>query len=912
MNFVKARDSGGKSQTTIAEIHYSIAPGCSLVVDPLPVGSTPERGRIALDGSLLELCRLADGRSLDAILKSFCSADRTDRTVRAALACLAEAGLLTRGGEAPTRAAEPRHGPLVSAVIVSFNGRDWLRDLLPTLVAQTYSPLELIVVDNGSTDDTLAWLSDAFPAVRALALGASHSFAHAVNRGVETASGEYLLLLNQDICLEPDTLSKLVHAAEADTACAAVASKLKFLWAPAFLNGLGNSVQEHSWGSDNAIGHLDLGQFDEWRDVPSACFAAALVSRSAWNSVGVLDEGFPMYYEDAEWCYRARALGYRICVAPQAIAYHAFGGKVPSGKEEELPAAKLHRAAYGRLRFAFKLLRGRWLRRFIVNYIREDFANARRAVANRDVATFFAYLGAWGDLVASFADIHRQRHALERRMVCTSEALLATRAAAPGPLIRNGLPLLTWDLVQTCYLPLIAKGRTRPMPEFDGGRPRPQLLIVSNDVVDTKMAGPGMRYLEMARVLAESIDVVLAVPADTSLEEKAFHLVRYWEDRPGTVQVLMENCDVALISGYMVEKFPFLDSVETPLVVDLYDPFVLENLYYYSHQPLEEQNTLNEKAVEVTNLLAKLGDFFICGNERQRDFWLGLLAANGRITPKAFKDDQTLRALIDVVGIGLPRREPVQRAFLAGVDPRVPKDARIVLWGGGIWNWLDPLTLIRAWPEVLRRCPDARLVLLGTRHPNPAVPVHEMARQAESLASELGEKDRSIIFLEWVGYDDREALLTEASVGVTLHPVHAETRYSMRTRVLDYLWARLPVVMTEGDTTSKWISGYGVGRVVPPDDPDAVAQALVEVLSTPKEEYAPRFDPIHELLAWPTVVTPLRDYCFSRGRSSDRKPPDPESLRNRVLRIVYEEGTGALFRKGWRAFRRRLSRVKPQ
>jgi glycosyltransferase involved in cell wall biosynthesis len=489
---------------------------------------------------------------------------------------------------------------------------------------------------------------------------------------------------------------------------------------------------------------------------------------------------------------------------------------------------------------------------------------------------------------------------------------MAVGAAVPGPLIRNGLPLLTWGLIRDYYLPLIAKGRTRPMPEFDGGRPRPQLLIVSPDVVDTKMAGPGMRYLEMARALAESMDVVLAVPADTGLEEKAFHLVRYWEDRPGTVQVLMENCDVALISGYMVEKFPFLDSVETPLVVDLYDPFVLENLYYYSHQPLEDQNTLNEKAVEVTNLLAKFGDFFICGNERQRDFWLGLLAANGRITPRAFQDDPTLHALIDVVGIGLPRHEPVQRAFLAGIDQRVPKDARIVLWGGGIWNWLDPLTLIRAWPEVIKRHPSARLVLLGTRHPNPAVPVHQMARRAESLATEIGEKDRTIVFLEWVGYHDREALLAESSVGVTLHPVHAETRYSMRTRVLDYLWARLPVVMTEGDTTSEWISEYGVGRVVPPDDPAAVAQALVEVLSTPKEEYAPRFDPIHEKLAWSTVVAPLRNYCSSRTRTSDRKPPEPESFRTRVLRILYEEGAGALYRKGWRALRKRLTSGEPQ
>jgi hypothetical protein len=98
------------------------------------------------------------------------------------------------------------------------------------------------------------------------------------------------------------------------------------------------------------------------------------------------------------------------------------------------------------------------------------------------------------------------------------------------------------------------------MPEFE--MIRPHLLIVSNDVVDTKMAGPGMRYLEMARVLSNDLDVTLAIPSETTLQVPGVCLVRYWEERPGSLQVLVENSDVALVSGYMVEKFPFLQDTQ--------------------------------------------------------------------------------------------------------------------------------------------------------------------------------------------------------------------------------------------------------------------------------------------------------------------------------------------------------------
>jgi GT2 family glycosyltransferase len=882
-----------------------------------PVFTTEQGGRVAADARLLSLWEYAGGRSLGEVLGGFPAEGSSPDTIRAGLACLAEAGLLCRDSAMEPRTLLDGSGPLVSVVVVAYNSRDWLDECLPSLFNQTYTPLEVVVVDNGSSDGAAQWVSGQYPEAILLPLEETQTFARATNLGAAAARGEYLFLLNPDVRLEADAVARLVKVAQENPGCAAVGAKLKFWWAPAFLNGLGNRVGTFSWGTDNGLGHLDLGQFDHWKELPSACYAAALIRRSAWESVGPADEGFPMYYEDSEWSYRARLLGHKVCAAPDAVVYHAFGGRVPAGEESGLSPGKLRNVVFGRLRFTLKLT-GKYLGRFLRNYLLEDWTNFWRALVQRKWTTASAYLAGWSAALKALPSLLGERKSLQDRRVVPDEELFALQRDMPVTLAWRGLPELSWDLVQNHYLPLILSRRTRRMPEFAPSERRPHLLVVSHDVVDVKLAGPGMRYLEMARAVSEELDVTLAVPAETSLEIPGLRLVRYWEDRPGSLQVLVENSDVVLVSGYMVEKFPFLAYTRARLVVDLYDPFVLENLHYYLREPVQAQEQLNEHAVAITNRLVEIGDFFICGNERQRDYWMGVLTANGRANPRNFIQDPTLYKLIDIVGIGFPSREPQGRPLFRGFHPQLPAEARIVLWGGGIWNWLDPLTLIQAWPQVYARHPDARLVFLGTRHPNPLVPRHEMAEKAERLAEEVGEKDRSILFFEWLSYEDREALLCESDVGVTLHPIHVETRYSLRTRVLDYLWARLPVLITDGDVTSEWVREYGIGAVVPPFDVEAVARGLGEILDRPKAAWAPAFEPLRASLEWSQVVQPLLRYCMEGDYAPDRldrqapePPPSPDITAGRLARaraIWRTEGARVLLHRAWRYLQWRLSR----
>jgi GT2 family glycosyltransferase len=840
----------------------------------------------------------------------------TPLAIRSGLACLAEAGLLQRQ-PAPHDVQEPpiERAEHVSAIVVAFNGVRWLERLIPSLARQTHDPLEIIVVDNGSTDDTPSWLANE-PQIRLVALPPGGSLAAAINRGAELAAGEYLLVLNQDIELEPSAVSELVRTARGAKDCGAVAAKLKFQQLPAFLNGLGNRVEGRSWGTDNAIGHLDLGQFDHWSEVPSCCFAATLIPRSAWIAIGPVDDGFQFYYEDVEWAYRARALGWRILVAPRAVVYHAFGGSSEDGNKG-LPPRKLARVVHGRLRFALKLLPLRESLTWLVQYAREDARGVGSAALQWDAATIGAYLAGWGKWLLGIPGVLRTRHRMAPHRASPSRI----SRVIPDPVPHSRSVGLTWKQVMTEYSPLIKNGRTRSLPEFISAR-RPVLLIVSQDIVASKMAGPGLRYVEIARALRNDLDVVLATPNSTDLSLDDVQIVRYRQEDAESLKILVENADRALISGFMVEKFPFLHETETPLIVDLYDPLVLENLHYHLDASPEEQGQRNARAVAVTNRGIRLGDFFICGSERQRDFWLGALAANGRVNPENYLRDQSLRKLIDVVGIGLPERPPRVGKGLKGESPGIPADSAVVLWGGGIWNWLDPVTLVKAWPLVLKRCPHARLVFLGTRHPNPEVPIHHVAAQTLAIATQIGETDRTIFFHEWMSLEEREAVLAEADVGVSLHPVHVETRYALRYRVLDYLWSRLPVVVTTGDVASEWVEQHSMGCVVPPDDPAATAEAIVEVLSKPREAWARSFDAVHDELRWGNVVEPLRRYCIDpvlasadvdRGvdpiaaRLTDDTAAQPSWLR--AAHVLEAGGPIEFARRVWRSLEHRARRL---
>jgi hypothetical protein len=234
----------------------------------------------------------------------------------------------------------------------------------------------------------------------------------------------------------------------------------------------------------------------------------------------------------------------------------------------------------------------------------------------------------------------------------------------------------------------------------------------------------------------------------------------------------------------------------------------------------------------------------------------------------------------------------------------------MVVWGGGIWNWLDPLTLVAAWPEVIRKMKNTHLVFLGTRYPNPQVPEHRMARETIAAAKATGEEGKTIHFIEWLAYPDHQALLAEANVGVTLQPEHIEAHFSIRTRVIDYFWSQLPSLVSEGDVTADWVKEYRVGEVVKVGDVQGVAAALIRMLGYPRTHYSNGFNKMRKHFLWRDLVDPIRQYCLGGAPAADlvmtRRAPKlvettrmglaPDNPVGKALHIARSQGLRAMMR----------------
>jgi glycosyltransferase involved in cell wall biosynthesis len=403
---------------------------------------------------------------------------------------------------------------------------------------------------------------------------------------------------------------------------------------------------------------------------------------------------------------------------------------------------------------------------------------------------------------------------------------------------------------------------------------RAPLLIVCGDPVGATMAGPGVRAWEMAQALARAgVAVQLAVPNAEPPAAEDFDVVSY-QERPERLLQVACQASVLLVQGFLLQKAPALRTLGKPLVVDLYDPFILENLAFFAGDRPAFRAAIHGEHLGVLNDQLQAGDFFLCASERQRDYWLGMLTANNRLNPATYDADPTLRQLIDVVPYGLPP-EPARAAgpMLKGMLPGIAPSDQVILWGGGLWDWFDPLTLVRAMARVAAARPDARLVFLGTRHPNAALPPMAMPGRTRELATALGLAERHVFFLDWVPYAERGGYLLEADLGVSLHPESVETRFAFRSRLLDCFWAGLPLVCTRGDALADLVEREGLGRVVAPGDDGAVATAILALLDEPalRSTLAPRFARVAATLTWDRAVAPLAAYCRAPRLAPDRR-----------------------------------------
>ena len=401
-----------------------------------------------------------------------------------------------------------------------------------------------------------------------------------------------------------------------------------------------------------------------------------------------------------------------------------------------------------------------------------------------------------------------------------------------------------------------------------------RLLIISYDIIGKQMAGPGIRFYEFAKVLSDYIDVTLAAPNKIDVDSEGFKTRQYSISNYETLRKCTENADIILIQGHILYYFPFLKNFNGKIVVDLYNPFNLESLEMYKGEGMADRLRIDKNNLNMLKLQLTIGDFFICASEKQRDYWIGMLNAVGRLNPYTYDKDSTFKKLIDVVPFGIPSDPPEHtKDVTKGVIPNIKEDDKIVLWGGGIWNWLDPITAIKALWEITRSRKDIKMLFIGTKHPDPKLPEMKKCIEAINLSKELDLFDEYVFFNKWAPYKVRQNFLLEADVGLSIHQERIETEFSYRTRVMDYIWARLPVITTEGDLVAKMVKEKNIGEVIKYEDVHKLARVMESILvnKSLRDIYKKNLYKIAPKFYWEKVVRPLVEYCVNADYAIDKK-----------------------------------------
>ncbi len=422
-----------------------------------------------------------------------------------------------------------------------------------------------------------------------------------------------------------------------------------------------------------------------------------------------------------------------------------------------------------------------------------------------------------------------------------------------------------------------------------------KIAVFSPDSVPVKgalAAGPGIRYFEIANALKRAgFDVTLFVPSETFEESAAGLEIRPWS-LPELGEAIKDKDLVVLpqVHGGLSSAYPKVAPYDLPTAVDLYDPVLIENLGLQD----ASENSVRDYGGYLRSIvpILKRGDYFFCANERQKYYYLGMLNVLGRINPLTFHED-----ILDIVPFGVSS-EPATHTNNVMRGKIVGEDDRVILWFSGIYPWFDALTLVEALPDVLMEVEDAKLVILGGIHPRAHAPSDEYEKTVDR-ARELGLIDKSVFLVDWQPYEERANWYLESDLAVTTHKKSLETDLSHRTRVVDFIWAGLPVIVSKGDEVGSIIEAAGCGFTVPVADRQELAAKIIKVLKDEglREKMKESAKKLAVDLRWDKVVEPLVGWAKDPKTAKDRSN---RTARKSVLKAVdtIDAHLGALNEKG--------------
>lgn len=818
---------------------------------------------------------------------------------------------------------------MVSVILINYKGVEDTKQAIESLFKLDWPDhlLEIIVVDNNSQDDSVQLLKKFSPKIKVVASDSNLGFAAGCNLGVSKSKGEFIGFLNNDARVDPDWIKKAIDTFSSGLEIGAVASKV-LDWGGTHIDYVDGAITWTGMGYKPGVTQLDNGQWDQPKDVLFGTGAAMFVRANVFAELGGFDEDFFMFFEDVDLGWRLNLAGYRFRYQPDSIAFHKHHSsmnKLGSFKETYLLERNALFMLYKNLdQSSFDEVFGssvllavkRAIARGELDSSALDITKNSNdneldiSISKTTAAGFFAI----DQFIEKLPQLSLKREAIQNSRLKTDDELKRLFGNTEQMVDLSPSYVLAYENIVSAF-GLWSQSRKR------------KVLIVTGDAIGPRMAGPAIRAWQIAQTLSDENEVRIlstnkAVPLDDRIDVGVISI-----HQPQSVEEHEAWADIIIVQGYPLWFFPALEKTNKILVVDVYDPMHLEQLEQARGKTVDAWNTQILGAAEVLNHQLLLGDFFLCASERQRHFWLGQLAGLGRINAHTYTQDSELDSLIAVAPFGIPEEPPVQTKHgIRGVVPGISESDKVIVWAGGIYNWFDPATLIRAVAQLAKKHQNVKLFFMGVKHPNPDVPEMEAVSASRILSNQLGLTGKHVFFNEdWVPYEERQNYLLDADVGVSTHFQHVETVFSFRTRILDYLWANLPIVTTGGDPFGDLVEKESLGAVVEEKDVEGLSAALENLLYNEKNLTHARANVtrIRPSFYWANTLKPLVEFCRNPIKAADHTAvrgevgtdsiisrPKPGSKRTRarkptgaiqdlrsVIHVIKNEGLAEVFVK---------------
>ena len=767
--------------------------------------------------------------------------------------------------------------PRVTVIVLSYNGRRHLEQCLPTLLAQRYPAdrLDLMIVDNDSRDGSADYVERAFPTVRVIRNRGNYGFARGNNIGVQHAQGEFVALLNQDTRVEPTWVAELVapilrDRSSGDGMLVCVGAKM-LSWdgetidfAGARMNFLGKASQVGS-GEPAASGH------DQASPILFPCGGAMLIERRVFLESGGFDEDYFVFFEDVDLGWRLWVLGYRVELAPRAIAYHRVHASTGELQDVRKRLIYERNALYSVLKNYDDANLARVFPASVLLTLQVVLAElqeagvepARYAIQHRGegIAATVPVRSQTISLILALREVmERLPSVMERRASIQSRRRRPDSEILPlfgGPLepmaTEGGFAEMSFALAQQLGIATMFENTPR------------HVLVLAGDVLPVgglPTSGAGLRAWAIGeglkgrghRVTFAMHKVVLKHGADAVPAE---HREAAWDEQTLNETVASVKPDIIVSCGW----YPaiWLERGRIPIAIDQHGPHMLERGFHKDH-PIDFVTGARQKLMALSK-----ADFFSCAGDRQRHYFEPWLMQ---------------------AGFDLTRPEEQPHVMPLSLSPDLPahepEGEPTFVYGGVFLPWQDPSAALTTLVETLERHGRGRLTLFGGAHPI----FQEIGTGVFPRLRARLEGSSRATFEPMIAHAELLRRYARAHVAIDLMKRNAERELAFTTRTVEYLWCGLPVIYNDYSELSDYIADYEAGWTLDPDDQDGL-RAVIETILTDPQEVARRGRNaqrlVRERLTYDRTIEPLDAFCRSPRMRSHERAPLPEQAAFFVL-----------------------------